>query len=76
MAKTTSMKYQPKPHQGKGRKEELLAILSSKVAKANAFVFVNYQGLTHHQLEALKKLQKNGCRFCRSQKHAYDPSAQ
>ncbi|MEK7605627.1 MAG: 50S ribosomal protein L10 [Patescibacteria group bacterium] len=58
MAKTTSMKYQPKPHQGKGRKEELLAILSSKVAKANAFVFVNYQGLTHHQLEALKKASK------------------
>lgn len=55
MAKTVSMKYQPKPNLGKARKEELLAILSSKVAKANAFVFVNYQGLTHHQLEALKK---------------------
>ncbi len=41
-----------------GRKEEVLKELSEKVRRANAFVFVNYQGLTHHQLESLKKASK------------------
>ncbi|MBI5044604.1 MAG: 50S ribosomal protein L10 [Candidatus Levybacteria bacterium] len=56
--KTASMKYQPKPHQGKARKEQLVAELSEKVQKSQAFVFVNYQGLTHLQLEAIKKTSK------------------
>lgn len=58
MAKTTSLKYQPTPHQGRERKEEVLKELSEKVQKAQAFVFANYQGLTHHQLESLKREAK------------------
>ncbi len=55
MGKGVAISFQPKPHQGRGRKEELVKELSEKVVKANAFVFVNYQGLTHLQLEGLKK---------------------
>lgn len=59
MAKiATGKSYQPKAQLGRGRKEELVAELSEKVSKANAFVFVNYQGLTHLQLEGLKKASK------------------
>jgi large subunit ribosomal protein L10 len=59
MAKAAGGKsYQPTPHQGRGRKEEVITELSEKVQKANAFVFVNYQGLTHLQLEGLKKTSK------------------
>lgn len=58
MAKTVVTSYQPTPHQGRPRKEQLVAELSEKVQKANAFVFVNYQGLTHLQLEGLKKASK------------------
>jgi len=59
MAKAAgAISYQPKPHQGRPHKEEILVELSEKVSKANAFVFVNYQGLTHLQLEGLKKASK------------------
>ncbi len=37
------------------KKEVVVAQLSEKVAKAKAFVFTNYQGMTHKQLEGLKK---------------------
>lgn len=37
------------------RKEKIVAEISEKVGKAKALVFTNYQGMTHHQLEVLKK---------------------
>ena len=40
------------------KKEALVAELSQKVVKAKALVFTNYQGLTHKQLEELKKAIK------------------
>lgn len=58
MAKAVSMKYQAVARQGRGRKEEVITELTDKVARANAFVFVNYQGLTHHQLEGLKRASR------------------
>lgn len=40
------------------KKEELVAKLSEKAAKSKAVVFTDYQGLTHKQLEELKKAVK------------------
>jgi large subunit ribosomal protein L10 len=37
------------------KKEQLVAELVEKIGKANGMVFANYQGLTHQQLENLKK---------------------
>lgn len=37
------------------KKEQLVAELTEKVTKANGMIFANYQGLTHQQLESLKK---------------------
>ena len=37
------------------RKEKIVAELLEKVNRAKGFVFTNYQGLTHKQLEGLKK---------------------
>jgi len=37
------------------KKEQLIAELAKKVAKSTGMVFANYQGLTHQQLEGLKK---------------------
>lgn len=37
------------------KKEAIVAKLSEKIKKAKALVFANYQGLTHIQLEQLKK---------------------
>ncbi|MCL5435133.1 MAG: 50S ribosomal protein L10 [Patescibacteria group bacterium] len=39
----------------RARKIEIVSELSEKFAKAKALVFTNYQGLTHKQLEGLKK---------------------
>lgn len=39
----------------RARKIEIVSGLSEKFAKAKAIVFTNYQGLTHKQLEGLKK---------------------
>ena len=39
-------------------KEAIVAELVEKVEKANGIVFANYQGLTHQQLESLKKSLK------------------
>lgn len=41
------------------KKEQIVAKLSEKIAKAKAIVFTNYQGLTHKQLEELKKVLKD-----------------
>src|SRR3989344_6079820 len=40
------------------KKEVIVAELSEKVAKAKAMVFTNYQGMTHRQIEDLKKALK------------------
>lgn len=40
------------------KKQQIVAKLSDKLAKSKGLVFANYQGLTHKQLEALKKAVK------------------
>src|SRR6476660_4541531 len=40
------------------KKEVIVAELTEKVEKAKGIVFADYQGLTHLQLEALKKALK------------------
>ncbi len=40
------------------KKEVIVASLAEKVGKAKAMVFANYQGMTHVQLEGLKKTLK------------------
>jgi len=42
----------------RARKIEIVAKLNEKLAKAKAIIFTNYQGITHKQLEALKKAIK------------------
>ncbi len=37
------------------KKEKIVAELSEKVTRAKALVFANYQGMTHKQIEELKK---------------------
>lgn len=46
------------------KKEQLIAELVEKVGKSKAMVFANYQGLTHQQLEGLKReLKKSEAEF-------------
>ena len=40
------------------RKEKIVAELLEKINRAKGFVFTSYQGLTHKQLEGLKKAVK------------------
>lgn len=40
------------------KKETIVAEMSDKVGKAKGLVFTNYQGLTHQQIESLKKAAK------------------
>lgn len=42
----------------RAKKIEIVAKLNEKIASAKALVFTNYQGLTHKQLEGLKKTIK------------------
>ncbi len=50
--------------QNRQKKEQLVAELEDKVAKSTGMVFANYQGLTHQQLEGLKKnLKKANAEF-------------
>lgn len=44
--------------QNRQKKEKLVAEFLEKVEKSKGMVFTNYQGLTHHQLEALKRASK------------------
>lgn len=46
---------QPIKKTGRERKEVLVASLTEKLDSANGLVFTDYQGLTHQQLEILKK---------------------
>ena len=48
-----------KKSKNREKKEVLVAELSEKTARAKALVFTNYQGLTHQQLEQLKKALKS-----------------
>lgn len=57
--KAKAVSYQPTKYQGRERKEQIVAELSEKTDKAKAFVFTNYQGLSHQQIEDLKKGVKN-----------------
>lgn len=57
-SKTGSKAPQAQPHRGRGRKETLVAGFVEKVAKSKGLVFTNYQGLTHVQLEGIKKAVK------------------
>ena len=58
MSKTISKSHQVVAHKGRARKETIVAELSEKVNKSKGMVFTNYQGLTHRQLESLKKAVK------------------
>src|SRR5579872_2760063 len=50
--------------QNRLKKEKVVAELSAKIAKSKAIVFTNYQGLTHQQIESLKKeLRRNDAEF-------------
>ena len=40
------------------KKVDIVTELTEKVEKSKGMVFTNYQGLTHHQLEAMKKAVK------------------
>ena len=48
----------PKVSQNRQKKEVLVAEYTERVEKSKGMVFANYQGLTHQQLEALKKAVK------------------
>ncbi len=53
-----------KTSQNRQKKEVLIAEYTEKVDKAKGIVFANYQGLTHLQLEAMKKaLKKDEAEF-------------
>jgi large subunit ribosomal protein L10 len=47
-----------KVSQNRRKKETLVAGMSDKVGKAKGLVFTNYQGLTHQQIEGLKRTVK------------------
>ncbi|MCL4387501.1 50S ribosomal protein L10 [Patescibacteria group bacterium] len=49
---------EPKVSKNRQKKEEIVAEISEKIGKSKALVFTNYQGLTHIQLETLKKKLK------------------
>lgn len=48
-----------KVKKSRAKKEKVIAEIAEKVGKAKALVFANYQGMTHKQLEDLKKALKN-----------------
>lgn len=53
-----------KVSQNRQKKEQLVAELVEKVGRASGMVFANYQGLTHQQLEGMKKnLKKANAEF-------------
>lgn len=52
------MKDDTKISKNRQKKEQLVAEISEKVGRAKAMVFTNYKGMTHQQIEALKKSLK------------------
>lgn len=55
---TTNSPTNTKITAGRQKKIEIVAKLNEKISTAKAIVFTNYQGLTHKQLEGLKKTIK------------------
>src|SRR3972149_8929786 len=53
-----TMNDEPKISKNRQKKIEIVASLSEKFGKSKAIVFTNYQGLTHKQIEGLKKAIK------------------
>lgn len=49
---------EPKMSKNKEKKATLVAEMGDKVGKAHGLVFTDYQGLTHQQIETLKKAVK------------------
>lgn len=49
------MNNETKKSKNRQRKEAIVAKLSEKAEKATSFVFINPQGMTHKQLESLKR---------------------
>jgi large subunit ribosomal protein L10 len=47
-----------KVSQNRQKKEAIVDKMTAKVVKAKAMVFTNYQGLTHQQIESLKRTLK------------------
>ena len=45
-------------NQNRKNKEQLVAELTEKVEKSKGIIFTNYQGLTHQQIEGIKKVVK------------------
>lgn len=52
------MTDQTKVSQNRQKKEQIVTELAEKMQKSNALVFANYEGLTHRQIEELKKRLK------------------
>lgn len=52
------MKNDSKISANKAKKIEMVKDISVKVQKAKGFVFTDYQGLTHQQLETIKRAMK------------------
>lgn len=55
---TKISKNKPCLSAGREKKQQIVAELSEKVAKAKALVFTNFQGMTNVQIEGLKKTLK------------------
>src|SRR3990167_5994388 len=49
------MNEEPKISKNREKKVGIVSSLSEKYTKAKAVIFTNYQGLTHKQIEGLKK---------------------
>jgi large subunit ribosomal protein L10 len=58
MNKKTANQSLANPGQKRKEKEEIVTNLSEKVKRAKSIIFTNYQGLTHQQLERIKKTTK------------------
>lgn len=56
--KATGKTFQTQKYQGRERKEKIVGEWSEKVGRSKAMVFTDYKGMTHHQLESLKKASK------------------
>lgn len=60
MNETGKKPTSPRVGASRAKKEQIVAKLSEKVTKAKCLVFTNYQGLTHKQIENLKRKLKTG----------------
>lgn len=59
MAKKAAGKtFQTQKYQGRERKEKIVGEWSEKTARSKALVFTDYKGMTHIQLEGLKKASR------------------